>query len=86
MPGICLSRWRAGSEEAIRSTSIVHRYDLLLQVLPLAPQHRKRGFGNYNPLRSELAENPGGLNRSVQHWLAVYSPAFESPRSLAGVG
>jgi hypothetical protein len=34
----------------------------------------------------ELAANVGGLNRSMQHWLAVYSPAFESPRSLAGVG
>jgi hypothetical protein len=43
-------------------------------------------IGNYHPPRSELAANVGGLNRSMQHWLAVYSPAFESPRSLAGVG
>jgi hypothetical protein len=33
----------------------------------------------------EVAENPGGLNRSMQHWLAVYSPEFQSPRSFAGV-
>jgi Fic family protein len=32
-----------------------------------------------------VTENYGGLNRSMQHWLEVYSPAFESPRSLAGV-
>jgi hypothetical protein len=32
-----------------------------------------------------VPEKSGGLNRSMQHWLAVYSPAFESPRSLAGV-
>ena len=31
------------------------------------------------------AEIPGGLNRSVQHWLAVYSPEFQSPRFFAGV-
>src|ERR1039458_1686958 len=34
---------------------------------------------------NELGGNPGGLNRSVQHWLAVYSPEFQSPRSFAGV-
>jgi hypothetical protein len=33
----------------------------------------------------ELSVMSGGLNRSMQHWLAVYSPAFESPRSLVGV-
>src|SRR5271155_1337616 len=33
-----------------------------------------------------LSDMPGGLNRSMQHYLAVYSLAFESPRSLAGVG
>ena len=27
----------------------------------------------------------GGLNWSMQHWLAVYSPGFQSPRSFAGV-
>jgi hypothetical protein len=27
----------------------------------------------------------GGLNRSMQHWLAVYSPEFQSPRFFAGV-
>src|ERR1700727_700648 len=37
MPGIRLSRWQAGSEEAICST-FVHRDDLLLEVFPLAPQ------------------------------------------------
>jgi hypothetical protein len=35
---------------------------------------------------SVVPEKSGGLNRSMQHWLAVYSPAFESPRSLAVVG
>jgi hypothetical protein len=33
----------------------------------------------------ELPEMSGGLNRSMQHWLAVYSPGFQSPRSFAGV-
>jgi 4-carboxymuconolactone decarboxylase len=33
-------------------------------------------LGNVN----EVADKPGGLNRSMQHWLAVYSPVFESPR------
>jgi hypothetical protein len=33
----------------------------------------------------ELPVKSCRLNRSMQHWLAVYSPAFESPRSLAGV-
>jgi hypothetical protein len=33
----------------------------------------------------DVHEKLGGLNRSMQHWLAVYSPAFESPRSLADV-
>ncbi len=33
----------------------------------------------------ELPSKSGGLNRSMQHWLEVYSPEFESPRSLAGV-
>jgi hypothetical protein len=35
--------------------------------------------------RVQVAGNPGGLNRSVQHSLAVYSPAFQSPRSFADV-
>ena len=39
-------------------------------------------FGNFG---FELSDNPGGLNRSMQHWLKVYSPAFQSPRSFAGV-
>jgi len=34
---------------------------------------------------NELAKKRGGLNRSMQHWLAVYSPAFQSPKLLAGV-
>jgi hypothetical protein len=33
----------------------------------------------------ELPEMSGGLNRSVQHWLAVYSPGFQSPRFFAVV-
>ena len=33
----------------------------------------------------ELPTKRGGLNRSMQHWLAVYSPEFQSPRSFAGV-
>jgi len=31
----------------------------------------------------EVAENPGGLNRSMQHWLAVYSPGL-AETSLSG--
>jgi hypothetical protein len=34
---------------------------------------------------TEVLEKRGGLNRSVQHWLAVYSPEFQSPRFFAGV-
>jgi len=34
---------------------------------------------------SELAENPCQLNRSMQHYLEVYLPAFESPKFVAGV-
>jgi hypothetical protein len=34
---------------------------------------------------SALAEKRGGLNWSMQHWLGVYSPGFQSPRSFAGV-
>ncbi len=33
----------------------------------------------------QVTQNPGGLNRSMQHWLAVYSPAFQSPKFVAGV-
>jgi hypothetical protein len=33
----------------------------------------------------ELSKNVGGLNWSMQHWLGVYSPGFQSPRSFAGV-
>ena len=33
----------------------------------------------------QLTVNRGGLNRSMQHWLAVYSPEFQSPRFFAGV-
>jgi hypothetical protein len=34
---------------------------------------------------SDLAENEGGLNRSMQHRLEVYSQEFQSPRFFAGV-
>src|ERR1035441_3364779 len=33
----------------------------------------------------ESPEKSCRLNRSMQHWLAVYSPEFQSPRSFAGV-
>jgi alpha-mannosidase len=32
-----------------------------------------------------IPQTQGGLNRSMQHWLEVYSPGFQSPRSFAGV-
>jgi hypothetical protein len=32
-----------------------------------------------------MPEMSGELNRSMQHWLEVYSPGFQSPRSFAGV-
>jgi hypothetical protein len=41
-----------------------------------------RDFGSCS---LELSENRGGLNRSMQHWLAVYSPGFQSPRFFAVV-
>ena len=28
----------------------------------------------------QFTESQGGLNRSMQHWLEVYRPGFESPR------
>ena len=50
----------------------------------LAP--RKSAFGQVRfGGQIEVAENPGGLNRSMQHWLGVYSPAFQSPKFVAGV-
>ena len=45
----------------------------------------KSGFRQVREVGIVLSQNVGGLNRSMQHWLAVYSPGFESPRSLAGV-
>jgi hypothetical protein len=47
-----------------------------------------RAFDDNSGLRSLIVDVPaksGGLNRSMQHWLAVYSPAFQSPRSFVGV-
>jgi hypothetical protein len=32
-----------------------------------------------------ISDKEGGLNWSMQHWLGVYSPGFQSPRSFAGV-
>jgi putative SOS response-associated peptidase YedK len=34
---------------------------------------------------AEVSENRGGLNWSVQHYLEVYLPEFESPKFVAGV-
>src|SRR5258708_39424248 len=45
----------------------------------------KRGFEKLRRLRFELAQNVGGLNGSMQHWLGVYSPEFQSPRFFADV-
>ena len=39
----------------------------------------------YKLSQEQPAEIPGGLNWSMQHWLAVYSPEFQSPRFFAGV-
>jgi hypothetical protein len=36
-------------------------------------------------MHSEVPENQGGLNRSVQHYLEVYLLEFESPKFVAGV-
>ena len=36
--------------------------------------HKTGRFRNF----IELAENAGGLNRSMQHWLAVYSREVQS--------
>jgi hypothetical protein len=35
-------------------------------------------------LAGEVSENPGGLNRSMQHRLGVYSQEFQSPRFFRG--
>ena len=44
-------------------------------------------IGNRGNPSTEACRKCGlcGLNRSMQHWLGVYSLEFESPRSLAGV-
>jgi hypothetical protein len=34
---------------------------------------------------TEVSEKGGGLNWSVQHYLEVYLPEFESPKFVAGV-
>jgi hypothetical protein len=34
---------------------------------------------------SHFTENAGGLNGSMQHWLGVYSPESQNPKSFAGV-
>ena len=34
---------------------------------------------------SDVPAKSGGLNRSVQHYLEVYLPEFESPKFVAGV-
>jgi hypothetical protein len=33
---------------------------------------------------AEVHAKQGGLNWSMQHWLEVYSPGFQSPKSFAG--
>jgi hypothetical protein len=38
--------------------------------------------------KRELIKIPkisGGLNGSMQHWLEVYTPGFQSPKFVAGV-
>jgi hypothetical protein len=35
--------------------------------------------------RSKLAEKRGGLNGSMQHWLGVFSPESQNPKSFVGV-
>ena len=34
---------------------------------------------------SVVPQKSGELNRSMQHWLEVYSPGFQSPGSFGGV-
>jgi hypothetical protein len=38
--------------------------------------------GNF---KVEVSQNPCRLNRSMQHYLEVYLPEFESPKFVAGV-
>ena len=48
----------------------------------------KNGAGNFltvGSMAEQLTVKLGGLNRSMQHWLAVYSPEFQSPRFFADV-
>src|ERR1700733_7851872 len=75
------------------SDGMIHRFS---DVVPNFRGHFTRLFGDQlrtarkvsvcGKFKIVVSYNVGGLNRSMQHWLAVYSPAFESPRSLAGVG
>ena len=42
-------------------------------------------IGVKRELRNEVPEIRGGLNGSLQHWLGVYWPEFQSPKFLADV-
>jgi hypothetical protein len=46
------------------------KHDLHNSLEDQAADHLINGvLRNYDPIKRELAENPGGLNRSVQHHL-----------------
>ena len=46
------------------------------------------GLLTRNPRSSQTeiaSDNPGGLNGSMQHWLAVYPPEFQIPMFFVAV-
>jgi hypothetical protein len=53
-----------------------------------SPQLDASAIAAGSPVRDasmQTCPKSGGLNRSMQHWLGVYWPEFQSPRSFAGV-
>jgi hypothetical protein len=82
--GRCLWFLSIGAR-ATRTSTLMRVIEQIFAVLP--PQGIQIGTHRAGGVCVELqvAENLGGLNRSMQHWLAVYSRVFQSPRSFAGV-
>jgi hypothetical protein len=76
-------------ERGCRVTTAATKTDLMMMLLTGQSGIDLNAAVNELPcfrrLRIELTENGGGLNWSVQHYLEVYLPEFESPKFVAGV-
>jgi hypothetical protein len=67
VPGRCRVLYHAQADLSPMATYPAVRKDIPSKI-------PKNGF---RQLRDEHAEMVGGLNRSMQHWLGVYSPGFQ---------